>query len=435
MEGTAKGEMRQVHRETKRRSSVQSLVLVLFFFMGFGCQSTSTQHSKVLPLETSFPRCDQIEKNIDLRDRIETLRDIAKAYYAGCDEIVITYGTKVQNDYRYKTFSILKETSNIFLPDGTLIDYVLESYERGFLTVLLAMSHYRAHNFEASKVELRRLDHEIFTSLYNHGADPVNLIFSAVLWEMLGEHHEAWVDWNRLASLENLDESTRNFVSHRLKFHGTGKENAGEWEIHAIGKFPTIDWNMKILDTANGYFSVKPQQNFPPGCSSESGMMISTDSWFQKIAMRHNSDYHPLLNAQSWLRLPVGFVYGVTTFTAGAGIAFGGCFLDAYAKLDGSLCRGSVEGGMKLMGASPDVLRLTIRPDLRHWDNVPSSFLLTTVRGNEIEPCLTDMLDQDQFKTIKIFGRPDGMYFLEDQATVEDEPLQEWQLIDSGPHF
>ena len=135
------------------------------------------------------------------------------------------------------------------------------------------------------------------------------------------------------------------------------------------------------------------------------------------------------------MRLPVGVFYSVTTFTAGAGFAVGGCVLDAYIKFDGSLCRVTLEGGMKLMGASPDVLRLTIRPDLRHWDNVPSSFLLTTVRDNEIEPCLTDMLDQDQFKTIKIFGLPDGMYLLEDQANVENEPLQEWQLIDSGPHF
>ena len=165
MEGKTKGEMSNVRRCTKSRSKLELLVLMFFFFMGIGCQSTSTHHSKVLPLVTTFPPCEKIEKYIDVRDRMDTLRDIAKAFYAGCDETVITYGTKVQSSYRHKTFSVLKETSNIFLPDGTFIDYVLESYERGFLTVLLAMSHYREHNFEASKVELRRLDHEIFTPL------------------------------------------------------------------------------------------------------------------------------------------------------------------------------------------------------------------------------------------------------------------------------
>ena len=63
---------------------------------------------------------------------------VAQAFELGCYETVLTYGTQAQSDYRYKTFSVLKETSNIFLPDGTFIDYVLESYERGFLTVLLA---------------------------------------------------------------------------------------------------------------------------------------------------------------------------------------------------------------------------------------------------------------------------------------------------------
>ena len=372
-------------------------------FIEFGCQSTSTPSSQLGQLGTSSP-CEQMERHIDLRDRISTLRDIAKAFYAGCDETVITYGAKAQSDYKYKTFSFLKETSNIFLPDGTLIDYVMESYERGFLTMLLAMSYYRVHDIEASKVELRRLDHEIFTPLYNYGADPVNLLFSAVLWEMLGEHHEAWVDWKRLESLEDLDESIRTFTSHRLNFLNTEEEGPGKWDIYAMGSFPDIEWEVEFRDTANGYFSVTPSGDFPPECSSESGVRITTNSWFQKIAMRHNSGYHPLLHAQSWMRLPVGVVYSITTFTTGASIAVGGCFLDAYGRGEGSLCEVSLKGGIALIRESPNVLRYTLRPDLRHWDNVPSSFLLTTMRDQEEEPCLTDMSDEDQRRTIKIFG-------------------------------
>ena len=385
-------------------------------------------------MRTSLP-CAPIGRHIDFRDRIETLRYIAKAFYSGCDEIVITYGSKAQMDYRHKTFSILKETSNIFLPDGTYIDYVLESYERGFLTVLLAMSYYRAHNFEASKVELRRLEHEIFTPLYNHGADPVNLLFSAVLWEMLGEHHEAWVDWKRLANLEGLDESIRTFASNRLQTLSTDKEKPRDWKIYAMGSFPNINWNVDILDNANGYFSLNSPRKFPSGCSSGTGVKISTNSWFQKIAMRHNPDYHPLLNAQSWMRLPVGVFYSVTTFTAGAGIAVGGCVLDGYAGSGGSLCRGAVEGGIALIRESPNVLWGTLRPDLRHWDNVPSSFLLTSVKDDEREPCLTNLSERDRLKTIKFFGPPGGNPSMNDQENIEMETLQGWQLIDSGLHF
>ena len=339
-----------------------------------------------------------------MRDRINTLRDIYQAFTSRCDDTVITYGTQAQDTYKYKTFSVLKETSNIFLPDGTLIDYVLESYERGFLSVLLAMSYYHVHDFEGSKVELRRLDHEIFTPLYNYGADPVNLLFSAVLWEMLGEHQEAWVDWNRLQAQEDLDETIRAFAAHRLNRLNAGGERGGDWEIYAIGSFPGIDWDIKFRDTANGYFSVTPQQHFPPGCSSESGVRISTNSWFQKIAMRHNSGYHPLLHAQSWLRLPLGVVYGITTFTAGASIVIGGCYVDAVGKGDGSLCRLSIEGGMALIRESPNVLRYTLRPDLRHWDNLPSSFLFTTASDLEKEPCFREMSYTDQIMTRKFLA-------------------------------
>ena len=380
------------------------LLVMISCFAWSGCQhplQTSGQHPQP---GTPLP-CPQIEAPIEMRDRIDTLRKVARAFTNRCYETVITYGTKAQSEYRYKTFSVHKEASNIFVPDGTWIDYVLESYERGFLTVLLAASYYQLDNPEASKVEMRRLDHEIFTPLYNYGADPVNLLFSAVMWEVLGEQDEAWVDWNRLQGQEDLDEQVRAFASHRLNRMDAGEDLAGEWTIYAMGRFPGIDWDVQFIDSDSGYFSVKPQQSFFPACASETGVRISTASWFQKIAMRHSHGYHPLLHAQSWLRLPIGVVYGITTFAAGASIAMGGCFLDASAKGDGSLCKVSLKGGVALMRQSPKVLRHTLRPDLRHWDNVPSGFLLTTAPDAKEEPCFTSSLDQDQHVTTQFFGR------------------------------
>ena len=382
------------------------LLVTIVYIICFGCQHPPQVSDPPEPYKNASP-CAQIEAQIDLGDRIETLRTIAQAFYDKCYEVVITYGTQAQADYKYKTFSVTKEVSNIFLPDGTWTDYVLESYERGFLNVLLALSYYRVHNVEASTVELRSLDHEIFTPLYNYGADPVNLLFSAVLWEMLGEHHEAWVDWNRLQRQEGLEETIQTFASHRLNGLKAEEKLSGDWEIYAIGSFPAVDWEVKFRDTANGYFSVTPQGNFPPECSSESGVRISTNSWFRKIAMRHNPGYHPLLHAQSWLRLPIGVLYSITTFSAGASIAMGGCFADAYGRGGGSICRLSIAGGMALIRESPKVLRHTLRPDLRHWDNVPSSFLFTTASDIQNERCWIDVSDQDQRPTIKIFDRHD----------------------------
>jgi len=384
---------------------VVCLVLIGGFFW-VGCQSTAPLRPQDAHVGTSSS-CEKFSTHINFSDRINTLRDIYQAFSAGCDNAVIMYGTQAQEHYKYKTFRVFKEASNIFLPDGTFIDYVLESYERGFLSVLVAISYYRLHNLDATQVELRRLDHEIFTPLYNYGADPVNLLFSAILWEVLGEPDEAWVDWNRLQGQEGQDEAVRAFASHRLG-QLNGKEGLSkDWSAYAMGSFPGIDWNIEFRDSSTGYFSVNPQYGFLPGCFSESGIRISTNSWFQKIAMRHDQGYHPLLHAQSWLRLPVGVVYSLITFSAGAGIMVGGCFVDMAAEGNGSLCKLSIHGGMALMQESPDVLRYALRPDLRHWDNVPSSFLFTWASDVKDEPCWRNAPPQYQRQTIKIFGRHD----------------------------
>ena len=360
-----------------------------------GCQSSWQIAVQQAQSETLSP-CAQIEAHIDMGDRIETLRAIAQAFDLGCYETVVTYGTQAQTDYRYKTFSVLRETSNIFLPDGTFVDYVMESYERGFLGVLLAASYYHLDNPEAAKVELRRLDDEIFTPLYNYGEDPVNLLFSAVLWEVLHEPEEARVDWNLLQRQDDLAEEIRTFARQRFARLNGSEDISRKWTIAAMGNFPDIDWDVKFVKADSGYFSVKPRQSFLAPCASESGVRISTASWFDKIAVRHSYSYHPLLHVQSWLRLPVGVVYSITTFASGAGIAVGGCALDAAGNGNGSLCELAIIGGVALIRQSPKVLHFMLRPDLRHWDNVPASFVFTTAPNLMDEPCFTSVPSEEQ---------------------------------------
>jgi hypothetical protein len=401
------GTMKKVRTLLSPGSAMSRKVVCLVLLGGFfwvGCQSTAPFRPKDAHLNTSLS-CAQIAAHINFEDRINTLRDVYHAFSAGCDKTVIVYGTRAQDEYKYKTFRVFEEASNIFLPDGTFIDYVLESYERGFLSVLLATSYYRLHNVDATQVELRRLDHEIFTPLYNYGADPINLLFSAILWEVVGEPQEARVDWNRLQGQEGQAGVVRSFASFRLGQLDAREGLSKDWNVYAIGRFPGIDWNIDFQDSSSGYFSVKPRHGFLPGCFSGSGVRISTHSWFQKIAVRHDSGYHPLLHAQSWLRLPVGAVYSIITFSAGAGIMVGGCFVDMAAEGDGSLCKVSIQGGLAVMQESPHVLRYALRPDLRHWDNVPSSFLFTWAPDLKDEPCWRNVSAPDQGLTIKILGR------------------------------
>jgi len=339
--------------------------------------------------------CPEIENEIDLSDRIGTLNLLSAASMAHCDDLVATYGAQARSEFRHKTFSITGETMNVFVPDGTFIEYVMESYERGYLSILLATSYLRLHKAEEAKVELRDLDHELFAPIYNFGEDPVNLLLSAVLWEGLADLGEARVDWLRLRDFKMFvmrdDPVLRRFAEERVLQIDRGEEQQQEWHVYQVGRFPGVDWDLRFTNTKSGYFSIKPKEPFAASCASNTGVRISTETWFNKIAIRHSHAYHPLLNVQTWIRLPVGIVYSLIPVTAGAGLMVGGCVLDAAGEGRGALCQLSIVGGMALMNTAPRVLEGSLRPDLRHWENVPAAIVVTRASEQNLEPCLANL--------------------------------------------
>jgi hypothetical protein len=336
--------------------------------------------------------CVDIVQGLDLSDRIGTLNLLSQAFSRKCYPTVVDYGARAQSEFRHKTFHVLKETASVFIPDGTLTDYVLESYERGYLSVLMAASYLQMQQRDDAKVELRRLDHELFTTLYNYGEDPVNVLLSAVLWEQAGDPAEARVDWLRLRDLPSLltkrDEPLRSFADRQVQRIDEGRALDGAWRLYFVGAFPSIDWDLQFTGSDNGYFRITAASSFPPACTSRTGALLSTQNWFEKIATRHSHAYHPLLNVQSWIRLPLGVTYSLVPVAAGAGIAVGGCMLDVAGEGKGALCELAVRGGIVLMSTAPHVLKGALEPDLRHWERVPSAFVVTTTAEPSQEPCL-----------------------------------------------
>ena len=339
--------------------------------------------------------CGEIEKSLDFSERIEALNLLREAFAAHCDDLVVRYGAQARSQFRHKTFSVTREAANVFVPDGTFIEYILESYERGYLSILLAASYLRIQQSEEAKVELRDLDHELFAPIYNYGEDPVNLLLSAVLWEQLGEIGEARVDWLRLRDLPRLtkkeDEALRRFAGERVSRIDSGEGGRAAWRVYRVGRFPQLDWDLQFSSSASGYFSITPKQPFMASCASETGLRLSTESWFNKVAIRHSHAYHPLLNVQTWIRLPFGLTYSLVPLAAGAGVMVGGCILDAAGNGKGALCQLSVIGGMALMRTTPTVFEGALRPDLRHWDDVPAAFVVTRASEPELEPCLAKL--------------------------------------------
>lgn len=350
--------------------------------------------------------CQNFHLRGNWANRVQVLNLVSLAFQKGCDHLVVQYAAKAQKEFRHKTFSLSKETASIFFSEGVLTEYVLESYERAYLSILQASSHKRMGDHQSAKVELRRLDHELFASLYNFGEDPVNLVLSAVLWEVLGEPSEARVDWFRIADrsferLESIDPELQQFAQDqviRLDRHSRASPN---WGVYGLGVFPAVHWEFNMFGSGGGYFSMSPKPSFPTVCVSKTGMRIPTESWFSKIRHRHDHAYHPLLHIQSWIRLPIGIIYGLVPFTLGAGVAIGGCVGAASMGGQGSgdLCHMSIRGGMELMEMAPTVFSRTIRPDLRHWEQIPASILVTWASKMEREPCFIDQVMIHQLVT------------------------------------
>jgi hypothetical protein len=339
--------------------------------------------------------CAAIEQAIDLSARIDALNLLSEAFASRCDELVVKYGVQARSRFRHKSFSVTREATNVFVPDGTFIDYVMESYERGYLSILLSASYIRLQNPEEGKVELRALDHELFAPIYNYGEDPVNLLLSAVLWERAGDVREARVDWLRLRDFQKTskksDGALRGFAEQRVSRIDSGERQVEEWHVYRVGRFPGLDWDLQFTSSTSGYFSITPTQPFLESCESATGLRLSTESWFDKIALRHSHAYHRLLNMQTWIRLPLGLTYSLIPVAAGASVMVGGCMIDMAGDGKGALCQLSVVGGMAIMSTAPTVLEGALRPDLRHWDEVPAAIVVTRASAPGLEPCLANL--------------------------------------------
>jgi len=98
-----------------RRLTAASTSLLYVIVALMGCQSVELrmQNGRV---------CADIEKEVDLSNRIHTLNLLSEASMAHCDNLLVTYGAQARSQFRHKTFSVIREAANVFVPDGTFIE-------------------------------------------------------------------------------------------------------------------------------------------------------------------------------------------------------------------------------------------------------------------------------------------------------------------------
>lgn len=246
-----------------------------------GCQSSAQRRP-------ASAKCAEIEPGITLSQSVTALNQLPDAFARQCHHTVIEYGTSALAEFRQKTFHVIAETFSVFLPDGTLTDYVLETDERGFRSLLLAASYARQQQYDDAKVELRRLDHELSAPLDNYGEDPVNLLLSAVFREQLGEQGEARVDWLRLRDIGGLptppDTIVRAFADRQIRRLDEGRPQRPLRHVYGLRRFPAVQWDLPFASSNKGYVLITATEPFPAACASETGVRILTRSWLETIA-------------------------------------------------------------------------------------------------------------------------------------------------------
>lgn len=330
------------------------------------------------------------------KDVLGALSTAAKLYEKKCFEEVVVLGSYIDQKARDKVYLLLSETAEFVLPDGSVTEYVLESYERAYLNYLVASSYAELKKQDRADVHLRKAYLDGKALIYNHGDDPVNLILQATLWENANQNLYSRPLWKRASELTEEDINLKSFTEKRLKSLDE-KKPTPRWKVYTYGNFPQITWKMNTGKKGGGYFDLTPKSSFPLTCTSKNSLLISTEAWFKKISIRHNRDYHPLLNLRSWTRLPVGLTMGAITGLAGVGVGVGGCGLAVgimvhssggnSGEAAGQLCSVSMKAAGAMIETSGDVVSYVLSPDLRRWEQVPSAFLITTLENPHEDPC------------------------------------------------
>jgi len=311
-------------------------------------------------------------------EKLETVAQldmVSDLFSFGCFEEVISLANHIRNHSRDKFYSISAEMFEVFTPEGSLTPYILESYERSFLSLLISFSYLNINLKDDALVEMRRTLSDENAFLYNYGRDPVISLLLAAMWDRF-DPSVARAQWLKLSHFSELGDKVVNFAKSRVEEIDRDSSTPVDWKIYGIGQMPDLDWHSHFLSEKP--YLIRPVTSYPTACSSKDSLMLPADSWTKKIAAKYDSSYHPLLFAKSLARLPIGIGYGVIGISSGVAVGIGGCGLASQVKDGGeALCKTSLQAAGYIINKSSNLVSYTLRPDLRHWKKLPLALVVT----------------------------------------------------------
>lgn len=327
--------------------------------------------------------------------RLDTLSEL---FNRGCFTEVISLGDFLRRTHRDKFYQLSGELGEVFTPEGSLTAYVMESYERTYLSLLLAVSYLNLNHRDDALVELRRAQDEGQAYIYNFGEDSVLQLLQAALWDRF-DPNQARPYWKSVSLDAGQIAAVRLMAAARIQEIDLHPGVPVAWKIYGLGELPDLEWHLSAEHLRQSYFRVVPNQQFPHACADQHGVLVPTDSWLRKVGQKDQRSYHPLIFAKSLARLPVGLGYGLVGVTAGTVVGVTGCGADLYLsaaahsqQLSG-LCQTALVASGYLIQETGNLVDYTLKPDLRHWEKLPRAFYISRedffAEGN-------DCLHQDQ---------------------------------------
>ena len=362
----------------------------LWFFSVLLLASCATSQTAPTPEHFTSSSCQKsYEKSTQKKDGEKQLDMVSALFDNSCFQEAIVLGSFLRQKSHDKFYDVGAEMAEIVTPEGTFTEYVMESYERTYLSLLISMSYLNLQQTDDALVELRRSQQEAQAFIYNYGEDPVLILLQAALWDRF-DPLVARPYWKSLKEDNHQDLQIRNFAESRLKEIDTHPTDKVLWRIDGIGILPELEWSSHLFK--GDLYKIQARSEFPHVCVSGKSLLVPTISWTDKIAAKYKASYHPFLLAKSLVRLPVGIGYGIVGVSTGVVVGVGGCAMTAKAGSDNLLCESSLRAGGYLIDKSTDLAAYTLKPDLRHWESVPKAFYLNAESpDHETSLCLKEV--------------------------------------------
>jgi hypothetical protein len=337
------------------------------------------------PKELTSDSCrTQFEKAAQLKADAQ-LDEVSDLFARSCFHEAIALGDFLRHQSRDKFYNITSEALEMVTPEGTFTEYVMESYERGYLTILISLSYLNLQKEDDALVELRRGSEELNAQIYNHGEDPVLNLLMAALWDRF-DSSMARPYWRYLSEFGETGNEMAVFAQKRIQQIDAHPGAKQIWSIDGFGYFPELEWKSDFIRREKGPYRISAMTAFPQVCASATSLLVPTNVWVDKIAMKYQSDYHPFLYAKSLARLPFGIGYGVLGTSAGVAVGVGGCGLDGSSKGgNGQLCKASLDAAGTIIHQSLNLVEYTLKPDLRHWKKIPLAFSISAESSSTSE--------------------------------------------------